>query len=69
MLVLSRKVGESIQIANDIVIVVVQVKGERARLGIEAPRTIRITRGELLEGASTEGRTEFESNAGKISRI
>ncbi len=48
MLVLSRKVGESIQIAGDIRITVTEVRGGRVRLSIEAPQAVRIARQEIL---------------------
>lgn len=47
MLVLSRKVGEKIMIADNIVIVVNRVRGDRVSLGIEAPPSVSIVRGEL----------------------
>lgn len=47
MLVLSRKVGERIQIGDDIVVVVNKVAGNRVTIGIEAPGNVRIVRGEL----------------------
>lgn len=47
MLVLSRKVGEKIVIGNDIVLTVVNVQGDRVRLGIDAPDDVRILRSEL----------------------
>lgn len=49
MLVLSRKQGESIQIDENIFVTVSEVKGGRVRLSIEAPRTVRIVRKEVLE--------------------
>lgn len=49
MLVLTRRVGESIQIGDDVTITVVEQKGGHIRLGIEAPQTIDIKRGELLD--------------------
>ena len=49
MLVLSRKVGESIVIDGDIVISVSSVQGGRVKLCIDAPRDKRISRGELQE--------------------
>ncbi|MFM7056785.1 MAG: carbon storage regulator [Planctomycetota bacterium] len=49
MLVLSRKVGESIQIAGDIRITVTEVRGGRVRLSIEAPQSVRIARQEILD--------------------
>jgi carbon storage regulator len=47
MLVLSRKVGERVRIAGDIVVQVLDVKGQRVRLGIEAPLEVAVGRGEL----------------------
>lgn len=47
MLVLSRKRNESIVINNDITIVVVEVRGDKVRLGIEAPRTTPVHRREV----------------------
>lgn len=47
MLVLSRKVGERIQIGDNITLVVSRVVGNRVTLGIEAPNQVRIVRAEL----------------------
>jgi len=52
MLVLSRKTGERINIGDDIVIEVRRVAGNRVTLAMEAPRSVRILRGELLEAAN-----------------
>jgi carbon storage regulator len=48
MLVLSRKLNESIMIGNDIRITVVGLRGNQVRLGIEAPGDIAVFREELL---------------------
>lgn len=59
MLVLSRKVGERIQIGDDIVLTVTAIKGNRVQLGIDASHEVSIRRGELLEFASHDAeRTE-----------
>ncbi len=47
MLILSRKIGEQIRIARDIVAVVTAIQGDRIKIGIEALKTIRVLRGEL----------------------
>lgn len=47
MLVLSRKVGESVMLADDIEVIVVAVDGQRVRLGIKAPKHISIRRAEM----------------------
>ena len=49
MLALSRKAGESIIINNDIEIVVLDVKGEQVKLGINAPKSVPIYRKEIYE--------------------
>jgi len=54
MLVLSRKVGQSILVGENISIQVLQVTGGAVRLGIEAPADIRILRGELELSANDE---------------
>lgn len=47
MLVLTRKIGESILIGDDIRITLVQMKGQGIRVGIECPKEIKILREEL----------------------
>ena len=49
MLVLSRKKNESIVINNDIRIVVVEIRGDKVRLGVEAPREVPVHRREVYE--------------------
>jgi carbon storage regulator len=49
MLVLSRKLGEKLRIGDDITITLVSLTNGRAKLTIEAPRSRRILRGELLK--------------------
>lgn len=49
MLVLSRKTGEGIKINQDVVIDILSIEGDRVRIGIEAPREVRIFRKELLD--------------------
>ncbi|NLN75977.1 MAG: carbon storage regulator CsrA [Armatimonadetes bacterium] len=66
MLVLARKVGQSIIINDNVEVLVIEVRGDQVRLGIEAPRAIPVHRKELFEQireenirASTE--TDVES--------
>lgn len=49
MLVLSRKKNESIIINNDIVITIVEIRGDKVRLGIEAPKDVPVHRQEVYE--------------------
>ena len=47
MLVLTRKTDETIKIGEDVEITVIRVRGNSVRIGIKAPKEIRVTRGEL----------------------
>jgi carbon storage regulator len=49
MLVLTRKAGERIVIANDIIVDVLEIQGNRVRIGIQAPKGVTILRQELLQ--------------------
>ena len=54
MLVLSRQKNESIIIGDDIEITIVDVRGDRVRLGIKAPRNISVHRIEVYEAIQKE---------------
>ena len=65
MLVLSRKKNESIVINNDITIVVVEIRGDKVRLGVEAPKEVPVHRREVYDaihraasGGSTNGASD-----------
>ncbi len=49
MLVLSRKLGEKIVIGDDVVIRVVEIQGDKVRLGIDAPREVGVHRQEVYD--------------------
>lgn len=73
MLVLSRQRDESIIIGNDIVITVVEIRGDKVRLGIEAPSEIPVHRQEVFEAIQREhGRNmtgrEASAQASRINR-
>jgi carbon storage regulator CsrA len=57
MLVLGRKSGESIRIGEGIEITVVGISGNRVRLGIQAPESIRVLRSELEEKSHLPGKS------------
>jgi carbon storage regulator len=65
MLVLSRKKNESIVINNDITIVVVEIRGDKVRLGVEAPKEVPVHRREVYEAIR---RNEAEADAANADR-
>jgi carbon storage regulator len=65
MLILSRRPGESLTIGDDVVITVVGVSGNQIRLGVTAPRQVRVLREEVYKAMRAENRTAanaFDSN-------
>jgi carbon storage regulator CsrA len=62
MLVLSRKVGERIHVGDNIVLEIRRIAGNRVTVALEAPREVRILRGEL-EGPAREFRSPEPAGA------
>ncbi|MPL97842.1 Carbon storage regulator [bioreactor metagenome] len=56
MLALTRKIGERIVINNNIVVTIVEIKGDNIRLAIDAPREIKIYRGEIYDTIVAENK-------------
>ena len=67
MLVLSRKVGDTIRIGNNIVITVTRLNRDKVRLGIVAPSDVHIIRGELAP-EDAQATTEVEIVSSSVSR-
>lgn len=62
MLVLTRKLGESIAIDDNIKIVVVQIKGKQVRLGIKAPKETKIHREEVYQAIQDQNTEAVQSD-------
>jgi carbon storage regulator len=60
MLVLSRHRDESIMIGDDVVVTIVDIRGDKVRLGIEAPQDIPVHRQEVYEAIQRENRKAAE---------
>ena len=66
MLVLSRKRNESVIINDNIVVTVIDVRGDKVRSGIEAPRDVSVHRQEVLEAILSE-KLKFSDKASEES--
>jgi carbon storage regulator len=64
MLVLSRKKNESIVINNDITVTVVEIRGDKVRLGIVAPKEVPVHRQEVYD--AIHGKEQAEQNASPV---
>lgn len=69
VLVLTRKLGESIAIDDHIRIRVVQIKGKQVRLGIEAPKHTKIHREEVYLSIQEQNKQSLEGDSEKSKRV
>jgi carbon storage regulator len=69
MLVLTRKLGESIAIDDNIKIVVVQIKGKQVRLGIKAPQETKIHREEVYQAIQDQNTEASQSTPADLARL
>ena len=62
MLVLTRTVGESLLIGDEIEVTLLDIKGDSVRIGIKAPRETRIQRAEIVEAVGNENASAASAN-------
>jgi carbon storage regulator len=58
MLILTRRVGETVMIGNDVTVTVLGVKGNQVRVGINAPKNVAVHREEIFERIKREQQGE-----------
>lgn len=56
MLILSRKIDQKIRIGVDIVITLIDVKGDQVKIGVEAPSNVKVYRQEVFEAIQSENK-------------
>ena len=64
MLILTRRVGETVMIGNEVTVTILGVKGNQVRMGINAPRTVAVHREEIFERIKHEEQEDGEFVAG-----
>jgi carbon storage regulator len=69
MLVLSRQRDESIVIGDNVVITIVDVRGDRVRLGIDAPREVTVHRREVYDAIQRENREAASIDPEQARRV
>lgn len=67
MLVLSRKVGETICINNNITVTVVEIRGDKIRLGVDAPREVAVHRQEVADAIARNKEVAKEESNREVS--
>jgi carbon storage regulator len=63
MLILTRKPDEKIIIGDNIVVSVIEIRGDQVRLGVEAPKTVKVFRQEVYDAIRAENKAAAESKA------
>jgi carbon storage regulator len=69
MLVLTRKLGESITIDDNIKITVVQIKGKQVRIGIQAPQDTKIHREEVYVAIQDQNKVAVTSSQDQVRKV
>ena len=69
MLILARRIGESIVIGDQVEVSVVDIKGDQVKLGINAPRTVPVFRREVYQAIQEENRRAAAASPGSLPRL
>ena len=69
MLVLTRRVQQSIVIGKDVVVTVLEVRGDQVRIGISAPRDVDVHREEVYEELQEANRSAASPSADAVSAL
>jgi carbon storage regulator len=63
MLILSRKINEKIMIGEDISVTIIEIRGDQVKVGVEAPKSVKVFRQEVFEAIQNENRAAATSRA------
>jgi carbon storage regulator len=71
MLILSRKLNEKIKIGTDITVTIIELRGDQVKIGVEAPKEVKVFRQEVFNAIQLENKAAADSseNLGSLSGI
>ncbi len=69
MLILSRKIDQQIKIGDDISITIIEVRGDQVKIGVEAPRDVKVFRQEVFNAIKNENTAASNVNSEKIGSL
>ena len=68
MLILSRKIDEKIRIGEDITITIIDLHGDQVKIGVEAPKNVKVFRQEVFDAIQNENKSAVISNSDEKSK-
>jgi len=63
MLILSRRINEKIMIGDDISVSIIEIRGDQVRVGVDAPKTVKVFRQEVFDSIRAENKAAAESKS------
>ena len=69
MLILSRKIDEKIKIGDDITITLIDVHGDQVKIGVEAPKNVKVFRQEVFDAIQNENKAAVADASGDAKAI
>lgn len=69
MLILSRKTDQSIKIGDDITITIIEIRGDQVKIGVEAPKNVKVFRQEVFNAIKSENAAASVVNTDKIGAL
>ncbi|MCK9169355.1 MAG: carbon storage regulator CsrA [Treponema sp.] len=69
MLILSRKIDEQIKIGDNITITIIEVRGDQVKIGVEAPKSVKVFREEVFNAIQKENKAAAVGTAGALDSI
>ena len=61
MLILSRKTNEKIMIGDDISVSIIEIRGDQVRIGVDAPKSVKVFRQEVFDAIKAENKAAVQS--------
>lgn len=70
MLILSRKIDEKIKIGEDITLTIIEIRGDQVKIGVEAPKNVKVFRQEVFEAIQSENKAAAtQPSADQLSKL